>query len=231
MKDNQYVFDKYYLRNLNIMISLIKTGRAKEALNVVSRIYESNRKNYGDVSYMTAESLGMRGMAQTALGNKREAYHDFSLALPILLKTNLSQLSNPDQRKRVAMIYESYIDFLSGIRGSRLEKEFKVNAVAESFKIVNALSGYSLSGAVSESTARTAAAYDPELADLVRREQDAGKEIKVLQGTISELLAAPADEITTKGIRESRARWTHWKEPRLPFKTRSEIDFPNTPTI
>ncbi len=104
------------------------------------------------------------------------------------------------------MVYESYIDFMSKIRGTDLEKQFTINAAAESYKIMTALTSYSLSGAVGESTARAAAAYDPELADLVRREQDTGKEIKVLQGTISELLAAPADEITTKGIKASRAR-------------------------
>jgi len=206
MKENQYLYDKYFLRNLNIMVSLIKTGRAGEARKLLSDVYASNRKIYGDESYRAAESLGIRAMAHVTLGNHKEAYHDFSLALPTLLKKNLGQISNPVRRKRVAMIYESYIDFLFKIRGTNLEKQFKINANAESYKIVNALSSYSVSGAVSESTARAAAAYDPELADLVRKEQDAQKEIDVLQETISDLFAAPADEVTAKGIKESRAR-------------------------
>ena len=206
IKDNQYSYDKYFLRNLNIMVSLIKTGRVEEARKLLSDVHETNRKIYGDESYEAAESLGIRAMANVKLGNNKEAYNDFSLALATLLKRNLGQLSNPDRRKRVAMIYESYIDFLSKIRGTDLEKEFKIKADAESYKIVTALTSYSLSGAVGESSARAAAAYDPDLADLVRREQDAQKEINILQEIISDLLAAPADDVTAKGIKESRTR-------------------------
>jgi len=206
MRSNRYLFDKHYLRNRNIMVSLIKAGRAVEALDMVTSIYESDRKIFGDGHYSTAEALGIRGMANASLGKSRDAYNDFSAALPVLLGRNLGRLSNPDMRKRVALVYEAYIDFLSGIRGSGQEREYNINAVAESYRIANALSGYSLTGAVSESTARSAAAYDPELADLVRREQDAGKEIRVLQDTISDLMAAPGDEVTAKGIGESRAR-------------------------
>jgi CHAT domain-containing protein len=206
MKENQFLYDKHYLRNLNIMVSLIKTGRAEEARKLLSNVYESTRKIYGDKSYAAAESLGIRAMANVKLGKNKEAYNDFSLALATLLKRNLGQLSNPDRRKRVAMVYESYIDFLYKIRGTDLEKDFKIKADERSFKIMSALSSYSLAGAVGESSARAAAAYDPELADLVRKEQDAQKEINVLQEIISDLLSAPSDEVTTKGIKESRIR-------------------------
>ena len=206
MKDNQYLFDKYYLRNLNIMVSLIKTGRAEEARKLLSNVYESNRKIYGDESYTAAESLGIRAMADVKLDKNKEAYNDFSLALAILLKRNLGQLSNPDRTKRVAMVYESYIDFLYKIRGTDLGKKLKIKSDEESYKLATALSSYSLSGAVGESSARAAAAYDPELADLVRKEQDSQKEISVLQEIISDLLSAPSDGVTARGIKESRTR-------------------------
>jgi len=226
MKTNQYAFDRYYLRNLNIMVSLIHTGRATEVLRPLSDLYESNRKAYGDRNYATAESLGIRGMAYAALGNNKEAYNDFSLALPMLLKRKLGELSNPDRRKRVAMVYESYIDFLLQIRGTDLKKQLGIKADAESYKIVTALTSYSLSGAVDESSARAAASYDPDLADLVRREQDAQKEIDVLQETISDLLAAPADEVTAKGIKESRARLNTLTSARAAILDEIERKFP-----
>jgi CHAT domain-containing protein/tetratricopeptide (TPR) repeat protein len=206
MRENRYLYDKFFTRNLNIMVSMIKTGRTSEALTFVSPVIELNQKMYGDGSYEAAEALGIRAMANAALGNPKEAYHDFSLALPTLMKRSLGQLRNPDRRKRVAIAYESFIDFMSKIRGTSLEKQFTINAVAESYKMMTALTSYSLSGAVGESTARAAAAYDPDLAELVRREQDTQKGISLLQETISDLLAAPADEVTAKGIKESRAR-------------------------
>ena len=226
MKDNQYLFDKYYLRNLNMMVSLIKTGHAEEAGKLVSHVYESNRKIYGDESYAVGESLGIRAMANVKLGKNEEAYNDFSLALAILLKINLGQLSNPDRRKRVAMVYESYIDFLSKIRGTDLGKKRKIKSDEESYKIATALSSYSLSGAVGESSARAAAAYDPELADLVRKEQDAQKEIRVLHEIISDLLSAPPDEVTARGIKESRTRLTTLTKARIAILDEMEKRFP-----
>jgi CHAT domain-containing protein len=226
MKENQYLYDKYFLRNLNIMVCLIKTGRAEEARKLVSHVYESNRKIYGDESYEAAESLGIRAMANVKLGKNKEAYNDFSLALATLLKRNLGKLSNPDQRKRVVMVYESYIDFLYKIRGTDLGKELKIRGDEESYKIVTALSSYSLAGAVGESSARAAAAYDPDLADLVRREQDAQKEINVLQEIISDLLSAPSDEVTSRGVKESRTRLNTLTRARIAILEEIEKRFP-----
>jgi CHAT domain-containing protein len=226
MKTNQYLFNKYYLRNLNIMVSLIKTDRAEEALKALCDLYEFNRTLYGDNAYATAESLGIRGMAYATLGKNKEAYNDLSLALGTLLKRNLGQLSNPDRRKRVAMVYETYIDLLLKIRGTDVERQLSIQTDSESYKIVTALTSYSLSGAVSESSARAAAAYDADLADLARREQDAQKEMDVLQETISNLLAAPADEVTAKGIKESRARLNSLTSARAAILDEIERRFP-----
>jgi CHAT domain-containing protein len=227
MQTNRYAFDRYYIRNLNIMVSLIKTGRSAEVLTPISDLCESNRKIYGDNNYATAESLGIRGMAHATLGNNNEAYNDFSLALPMLLKRKLSELANPDRRKRVTMVYESYITLLLKIRGTDFEKQLGIKADAESYKIGTALTGYSLSGAVGESSARAAAAaYDPDLADLVRSEQDTQKEIDVLQETISDLLAVPADEVTAKGIKETRARLTTLTSARATILDEIEKRFP-----
>jgi CHAT domain-containing protein len=226
MQTNRYAFDRYYMRNLNIMVSLIKTGRSAEVLTPITDLYESNRKIYGDNNYATAESLGIRGMAHATLGNNNGAYNDLTLALPMLLKRKLSELANPDRRKRVAMVYESYIALLLKIRGTDFEKQLGIKADAESYKIGTALTGYSLSGALGESSARAAAAYDPDLADLVRREQDTQKEIDVLQETISDLLAVPADEVTAEGIKETRARLTTLTSARATILDEIEKRFP-----
>jgi len=225
-KDNQQACDAWILRNMNMVVSLIKTGRAEEAAKMASNAYESNRKIYGGESDKVAEALGIRAMANVKLGRNEEAHHDFSLALPTLRKSNLDQIPDSDNRKRVAVIYESYIDFLSQIRGTDLEEKYKIKADLESYKIMNALSGYSLSVAMGKSSARAAASYDGDLADLVRREQDALKEINILEKTISVLLSTTSDEVTAKGINESITRINNLEKARVIVLDEIEKRFP-----
>jgi CHAT domain-containing protein len=206
MRDNQLLYERFFTRNLNMIVSLVKAGRSGEALPLASAALEKNRRMYGAESYAAAEALGIRAMAQSSLKNHEAAWRDFSSALPSLRRRNLGQMTNPDRKNRVILIYESYLDFLSAVRGTKLAARLGINADAVSYQVMSLLTGHSLSVAVGETTARAAAAYDPELADLVRKEQDAQKEITVLRENIADILVAPEDDQAARGLKESQAR-------------------------
>jgi hypothetical protein len=175
------------------MLSLLRTGRIKKATERISAVHTQNHKLFGEKHYLTAEALGFRGMMHTLKKNDQQALQDFSEALPILIEKSSGENFSFDRKMRLRIILESYLDLLTKVQGSQLEKDTGIDAIAEGFKLADALSGPVLRIAISASLAR-AAATSEELADIVRKEQDAQKQLKLLEGALTDNLAAPADQ-------------------------------------
>ena len=197
MKENPYLYETMFTRNSNLMLTLLKTGRLDEAMRIISHVYEWNRKNFGEKHPETIMSLGLRGMANAMAGNNRQAFDDLSSSLPVLMgqgsKNNVLNRLN-------RTILETYINFLGRIYRTPLEKELGVRASDEAFRIAGYLGGQSIQEALGESSARAAAAYDPELSDFVRREQDMHKQIQALQENLSDAMMAPPGQQDTKAL-------------------------------
>jgi CHAT domain-containing protein len=83
-----------------------------------------------------------------------------------------------------------------------LEKQLGDNAATTAFNVAGLLGSRAVENALSESSARAAAAYDPNLADLVRREQDMKKQIVGLKMTLSNAIALPPDQQSSQGIQK-----------------------------
>jgi CHAT domain-containing protein len=203
MKENRYLYETKFIRNINLMLTLLKTGRKDEAIRIISDTYNINRKRFGEKHLATIRVLGLLGMANVMSGNNKEAYYNFAAAAPALIGRGIrdSEVANKFQH----IILEAYIDFLGSIYNTPQEKEFGVNALAESFRIANYLGGQTIQTAIGESSVRAAAAYDPELADLARKEQDANKQITAIQAVLSNALMAPADQQDANAIKTMRA--------------------------
>jgi CHAT domain-containing protein len=193
LAENQYLFEKIFARNPNLMLCLLKTGRIKEALHLISGAYHVYRNNFGKDYYMTAEILGLRGMAYFTENEIEQAAKDFSKSIPALLAANINATGDYSTRQRFKQIIDTYIDLLSKIHGSHLEKELKLNASAEAFRLVDAVRGQSVQSALGASGARVAIG-NAELADLVRKEQDTYQQINALQSIICDTLATPEDQ-------------------------------------
>ena len=203
MKENLYLYETKFIRNINLMITLLKTGHKDEAIKIISDTYNINRKQFGEKHLQTIRILGLLGMANVMSGNNKEAYYNFAAAEPALIGRGIrdSEVANKFQH----IILEAYIDFLGSIYNTPQEKEFGVNALAESFRIASYLGGQTIQTAIGESSVRAAAAYDPELADLARKEQDANKQITAIQAVLSNALMAPADQQDANAIKTMRA--------------------------
>jgi CHAT domain-containing protein len=201
MKENADLYDTMFTRNRNLMLTLLKTGRLDEAMRIVSSDYEWNRKNFGGKHPKTIMSLGLRGMANAMAGNNRQAFEDFSSALPVLMgQDGKEDVSGRLQRA----ILETYIDFLGRIYGTPLEKELGIRASDEAFRIAGYLGGQSIQTALGESSARAAASYDPELSDLVRQEQDMHRQNQALQENLSDAMAAPPDQQNPEALKSEK---------------------------
>jgi CHAT domain-containing protein len=198
MKENSYLYEKLFTRNLDLLLTLLKTGRLDEAMRMIDHSYNLNRKNLGEKHQETFRVLGLRGMANAMAGNNRQAFEDFYSALPELMKQGTKQDDSPNQLYRA--ILEAYIDFLGRIYDTSLEQELSIRASDEAFRIAGYLCGQSLQTAFTESSARAAASYDPQLSDFVRREQDMHKQIQALQENLSDAMMALPDQQNPKAL-------------------------------
>ena len=203
MEENLYLYETKFRRNIDLILTLLKTGRKDEAMKFISDLYSLNRKQLGEKHLQTIRTLGLLGMANAMSGNNKEAYHNFAAAEPALIGRGIrdSEVANKFQH----IILEAYIDFLGSIYNTPQEKEFGVNALAKSFHIASYLEGQTIQTAIGESSARAATAYDPELSDLTRKEQDANKQITSIQAVLSNVLMAPADQQDANAIKTMRA--------------------------
>jgi CHAT domain-containing protein len=190
---NQHLFEKIFAHNPNLMLCLLKTGRIKEALHLITGAYHVYRNNFGKDYYITAEILGLRGMAYFTENELEQAAKDFSKSIPALLAANINATGDYSTRQRFKQIIDTYIDLLSKIHGSHLEKQLGLNASAQAFRLVDVVRGQVVQNALKASGARVAIG-NTELADLVRRQQDTYKQINALQSIVCDTLAAPEDQ-------------------------------------
>ncbi|MGD2187128.1 MAG: CHAT domain-containing protein, partial [Desulfobacterales bacterium] len=235
---NNYLYEKIFTRNPNLILSLIKTDRIKEAFALISTAHSVYKNNYGSQNYVTAEMQGLRGMAYAKMNKAKEALEDFSEAIPILLAPDVKGESHFSNRKRLKIILEAYIDLLGIMDGSHREQRLGYNAAAEAFRLADAIRGQAVQSALGASGARVAA-EDPVLADLARMEQDTDQQIDALQSILSDTLAAPEDQREPAAIENlkekldtlGRARQSLLAEIRKQFPKYSDFTNPQPATI
>jgi CHAT domain-containing protein len=205
MQQNQYLYENSLARNPALMLALLRTGRIEEARERISAVHAQNSRLLGPKHYLTVEALGFRGMVHALQKNDKAALQDFSEALPILIETSSSETFSYDRKMRLRIILESYLDLLAKVQGSQLEKEAGIDGTAQGFKLANVLSGSTLRGAISASTAR-AAVTSEDLKDLVRQEQDAQKQLKLMETALTDNLAAPQEQQLPEVIQELKSK-------------------------
>ena len=200
---NKITYHKRVKRDPQVILCQLMTGRADEALNTADHTYELFRDYLGESNYQTAEMLALRGMANIRKENIEQAIADFSNAIPIMLNNNQKR-TDFLSRQRLRYIIDDYIDVLCNVYNTPLEKKIQINASEESFKLVEAVTGSTVKGALGASSAR-AAVVDSELADLVRKEQDALKQLGALQATLTNALSLSPDEQNPDALEDLKA--------------------------
>ncbi|MGD9043260.1 MAG: CHAT domain-containing protein [Desulfobacterales bacterium] len=198
--NNNYVYEKMLARNPNLILSLIKGNRVKEAFRLITAAHAIYVNNYGYRNYITAEMQGLRGLAYAEMSKLEQAIDDLSEATPILLAQNMSGEKDFSTRQRFRIILESYIDLLGRIAGSSLEQKLDHDATSEAFRLADAIRGQAVQSALGASGAR-ATIEDPQLTDLVRKEQDARHQISALQAILIDTLAAAEGQRSSEDIK------------------------------
>jgi len=149
--------------------------------------------------------LGLLAVAEAKLGNIQSAIDHFEQARPWLVKIR----ENGDQGRVNQLIHrmisEHYIELLSSIAGTSLEKENNLNALMESFIIADISRSQTVQADLIKSGSR-AAIRDPELKELARKEQDSQKQLEGLQAILAEMLSSPTNQQIATAINETKMK-------------------------
>ncbi|MCX5832587.1 MAG: CHAT domain-containing protein [Deltaproteobacteria bacterium] len=200
MKENPFFSERSFTQDPLMVLSMLMTGRYDDAKKQASQNYEKLRLRFGERNDKTAEMLALRGMTEEHLNHYREAVRDLSTATEVLMEHRTEEGEFASHKKLRRIIIDDYVSLLAKIQGTPLEKELGIDAVATSFNLAEANRSRSVQGALVASSAR-AAVTDPELADLARKEQDADRQIVILESAILNLLAAPAGQQDPNAVR------------------------------
>ena len=228
MDDNPYFFKRYACRNHGLILTLIKNRRISEAEKLIRMTRNTNRLLGVNNPYEVAELQALEAMALNAKNEPDKARSLFSKAIPHLLTIIQDPNSNFEKRCRADMLLQYYVDsLLERVQGAR-EREDTIAVADEILKLAGARHSR-VSSALGESSARAASLADPELTELVRQEQDAGKKLRSLETVFYNATAARADS-SDSGLHDLERTIKSLAEARASIIARIEKDFPKYAT-
>jgi CHAT domain-containing protein len=209
-------------RNIAYAMALLQAGRSDDAISILRAAGDYNARVLGERHYNTAETRGFLGAGLARKGDFAAANDAFKVAVPILLAPSRAvdeeEGGSAGRDARLQRILEAYIGVLAAQRTPE--------AATESFRLADAIRGQSVQRALAASSAR-AAASDPALAELVRQEQDAQKQVSSLQGMLTNALASPPDQQDQAALRTLRTQVDTLRAARAKVREEIERRFPD----
>lgn len=196
------------LPNIGWIRSLQAEKRGNEALAKAQQLHKLLQQRLGDNAYETAEALGYLGAILVVQHRDNEAIPRLRQALAVMIPAVSHEADRSGRRfSRLSFIINSYLKALARIRGTPLETSLGLNAASEAFTVADVLRGQAVQQAMQASSVR-AAAGNPALSELVRREQDSRQERDAIYTVLADLLSRPADQSlpqTTKQLQQKAA--------------------------
>ena len=186
-------FAKSGSNDMDWALTLLKTGRAANAAEMLKKLLDFNlKKPFVDPVYV-AYLRGYLGIALAEVGDNARALAQFQQAMPTLLKQAHEGAGNEDSGfvrvYRMNVILEGYLELLAGLQATG-QQTAGLDIVTETFRLADIARNSSVQRAVTASAAR-ATLPDPQLAQLARREQDATNQMQALNKILARLASAP----------------------------------------
>lgn len=221
-------YDLLLAGNLAYGTALLTAGQTEDALGIFQQRLEKTLKNYGAKSYLTAEAQGYVAAALTRTGQTARALALFRAAMPILLSPSRAvddENTALGRRHRLKFIVENYLRLLSEIRDMP-QIAGNLDVAAEAFHVADAVRGGSVQRALVASTAR-ARVGNADLANLIRREQDARHQIAAMQGMLTNAISAPPDQQDRKALTSLRTSIDQLRDARAAIREEIGRRFPD----
>jgi CHAT domain-containing protein len=200
--------------------SLYASGQVEAGIAAAEQLVKRQVARVGDAHFDTASARGTLAIGLMRAGRDADAIREFKAAIPVLMASSRENADDDDttavaaRSQRLQGIVESYLTMLAR------DKNTAGDVGAETFSLADAVRGRSVQQALAASSAR-AAAKEPALAELVRREQDLGKQVNAQLGTLTNVLSLPSAERDDKGVAAINGSINALRAERL--KARQEI--------
>jgi CHAT domain-containing protein len=209
-------------------IALLKTGQTDQAVAQLVALLERSRTTLGDTHATTAEIRGLLAAAHAARGEHVRALAGFAEATRVLLdrgqEVDDEETAGRAGEQRLRLILGSYISLLASIRATAVESPAGIDTVAEAFRLAEVARGMSVQRSLDAAAAR-AAAKTPALSDLVRREQDARKQISALYGLMATAVSAENGP-RSRSVEDLRGELAILQQARRAIRQQIEREFP-----
>jgi CHAT domain-containing protein len=186
--------------NSSRIMSLFASGQIEPGLAAARALLKREIDRAGEKHFDTAVARGTLALGLARSGREAEALAEFRAAVPMLISSSRESANDEDttiaaaRNIRLQTIVEAYIGLLSRVqRGEQ-------DAAIETFVLADSIRGHAVQAALAASSARMVA-QDSTLSELVRKEQDLGKQIDAQLGTLNNVLALPFAERDEAGVR------------------------------
>ena len=177
-------FNRIYAGGLERAIAFLRGGRVDDSLKGLQKAYRFAQNRFGENHVETAEAKGFWAMALDAKGEKNKAMTYFKEATKTLA-TIRGRNEATHSQYRSKLITQAYFKFLIDPANKNIVQNHQINVPSETFVLTGLSSSQIVQQAITSSVARSQIS-DPDLADLVRREQDTEKQVTALQGSLLE---------------------------------------------
>jgi tetratricopeptide (TPR) repeat protein len=209
-----------FLLNGSRIAALYASGQIEAGVGAAQELVKRQNARFGESHFDTASAHGTLAVGYARAGRDAEAIREFKAAIPIMMAGSRENADDDAtivaaRSQRLQTIVEAYIGLLA--RSPTKSNETAV----ETFALADAVRGHSVQQALTASSARLVA-KDPALAELVRQEQDLGKQINAELGTLNNVLALPSSERDEKNVRAINAALEKLRADR--DKARHEIN-------
>ncbi|MDA9411320.1 CHAT domain-containing tetratricopeptide repeat protein [Bradyrhizobium sp. CCBAU 45384] len=186
------------------ILALYNSGQLDAGIAAAEQLVKKQVGRVGENHFDAASARGTLAIGLMRARRDTDAIREFKAAIPIMM-ANANENADDEnttvvaaRSQRLQTIVESYLLLLARAEGTS-------GAVGEeTFSLADAIRGRSVQQALAASSAR-AAAKDPALAELVRKEQDLTKQVNAQLGTLNNVLAIPSAERDEKGAQQIQA--------------------------
>jgi CHAT domain-containing protein len=184
--------------------SLYASGQIDAGVAAAELLVKRQVARVGDNHSETASARGTLAIGLMRAGREAEAIREFKAAIPILMSSSRENADDEDttvvaaRSQRLQGIVEAYMMMLAR------EKNPDGDVGAETFSLADSIRGRSVQQALAASSTRAAAA-NPALAELVRKEQDLVKQVNAQLGTLNNVLSLSSAERDEKGVQAVNA--------------------------
>jgi CHAT domain-containing protein len=198
---------------------LYDSGQVEAGIAAAQSLLKRQISRVGEGHFDTATARGTLAIGYARAGRNAEAIAEFRAALPALLaaaeRAEVDATLVVARRERLQSIVEAYISLVS-----KRQKSFGADFIGETFRLADTIRGQSVQKALAASSARMNA-KDPELVELIRKEQDLTLQGNALLGTLNNVLALAPSERDEEGVKTLNAMIDKLREERN--GTRNEI--------